>query len=107
MDKKKKLIVYTLGRTPVWASSNPTGSCGNSVAGTAAASGNNGVGVASVAWASLIMPIRVSNTNGAGSTLAMANGLTWAADQGARVANISYAVTLSAAVTSAAQYFQS
>jgi len=33
--------------------------------------------------------------------------LTWAADHGARVANISYIVSDSSAVTSAAQYFQS
>ena len=37
----------------------------------------------------------------------MASGLTWAADHGARVANISYIASTSSSVTSAAQYFQS
>lgn len=80
---------------------------GTGVAGTAAAFSNNGSGVASVAWNCKIMPIRISDLNGYGSISAMANGLTWAADLGVRVANISYRVTTSPTVTSAAQYFQS
>jgi thermitase len=80
---------------------------GTAVAGTAAAASNNGTGVASLAWNCLIMPIRVSDPNGYGSTLAMSQGLIWAADHGARVANISYGVTGSATVTSAAEFFQS
>jgi len=80
---------------------------GTAVAGTAAASSNNGLGVASVAWGCQIMPIRISDPSGFGSLSAMANALTWAADHGARVANISYQVTESSTVQSAAQYFQS
>ena len=80
---------------------------GTAVAGTAAASSNNGLGVASVAWGCQIMPIRISDPSGFGSLSAMANALTWAADRGARVANISYQVTDSLTVRSAAQYFQS
>ncbi len=79
---------------------------GTKVAGTAAAASNNAKGVASVAWGCWIMPVRVSATNGYATYSAIANGLTWAADHGARVANISYAVTNSSTVTSAAQYFQ-
>ena len=37
---------------------------GTKVAGTAAASGNNAVGVAGVAWNAKIMPIRVTDTGG-------------------------------------------
>src|SRR5262249_836915 len=37
----------------------------------------------------------------------VANGLTWAADHGARVANLSYMMTNVATVTTAAKYFQS
>ncbi len=37
---------------------------GTKVAGTAAAAGNNGTGVASVAWNCLIMPVRISDTSG-------------------------------------------
>ena len=80
---------------------------GTAVAGTAAATLNNGTGVASVAGAAKIMPIRVSDLQGYGSWSAFTNGLTWAADRGARVANISYLVSGSASVQSAASYFRS
>jgi len=80
---------------------------GTAVAGTAAASSNNSKGVASPAWGCLIMPIRISDLNGYGSTSLMAKGLTWAADHGARVANISYRVSTSSSITSAANYLQS
>jgi subtilisin family serine protease len=80
---------------------------GTEVAGTAAASGNNGVGMASVALNCSIMPVRISDTSGMGYASTIASGLTWAADHGARVANISYEVTGISTVSSAAQYFQS
>jgi hypothetical protein len=80
---------------------------GTAVAGTAAAAMNNGVGVASVAGQSLIMPVRISDTTGYAYWSTVATGLTWAADNGAKVANISYGgVTGSAAVQSAAQYMK-
>ena len=80
---------------------------GTLVAGTAAASSNNTVGVASVAWGCRVMPVRISDTSGYGYFSTMASGLTWAADHGARVANISYRASTSSTVASAAQYFQS
>ena len=80
---------------------------GTEVAGTIGACTNNGTGVAAVTWNCRIMPIRISATDGSATYSAMAAGLTWAADHGARVANISYMASTSAAVTSAAQYFQS
>jgi subtilisin family serine protease len=80
---------------------------GTAVAGTAAAAGNNGIGVASVAFNCSIMPIRVSDLSGSGYASTIARGLTWAADHGARVANISYEVTGIETVSSAAQYFDS
>jgi len=79
---------------------------GTAVAGTAAATSNNGIGVASVCWSCRIMPVRVSDMSGYATYSSIASGLTWAADHGARVANISYIVSDSSAVTSAAQYFQ-
>ncbi len=78
---------------------------GTMVAGTAAASGNNWTGVASIAWNCLIMPVRISDAKGYASYSDIARGLTWAADRGARVANISYMVTTSSTVTTAAKYF--
>ncbi len=80
---------------------------GTMVAGCAAASSNNGQGVASVAWGVSIMPIKVVGADGVASYSSIASGLTWAADHGARVANISFGVTESATVTSAAKYMQS
>lgn len=80
---------------------------GTKVAGTVAAAANNGIGVAGVAAAARIMPIRISDLTGSASYSAMAQGLTWAADRGARVANISYVAAGSAAVISAANYMKS
>lgn len=79
---------------------------GTGVAGAAAASGNNSLGVASVAFNARIMPVRISRPDGYASFSTIANGLMWAADQGARVANISYAVSGSSTVRSAAQYMR-
>ncbi len=80
---------------------------GTKVAGTAAALSDNGIGVAGVSWNSLIMPIRVTDTAGYATYSSLAAGLNWAADRGARVANMSFDVIGSSTVSSAAQYFQS
>lgn len=80
---------------------------GTPVAGVAGAASNNGIGVASVAWGCGIMPIRISDLTGMASVSNVASGLSWAADHGARVANISYYVTGSKTISSAARYFQS
>lgn len=78
---------------------------GTSVAGAAVARGNNGAGIASVTWQCKIMPVRVSNTSGSATYSAMASGITFAADHGARVANVSYAgAARSATVQTAANY---
>jgi thermitase len=79
---------------------------GTMVAGTAAARGNNGIGVASVAWGCSIMPVRISDIYGYAADSTIASGLTWAADHGARVANVSYNVAGSSTVSRAARYFQ-
>jgi hypothetical protein len=81
---------------------------GTNVAGVAAAAGNNAIGVTSVGYRAKIMPLRVTDTSGNGFFSLMASALTWAADNGARVANISFlGVSLSASVDSAAQYMRS
>lgn len=80
---------------------------GTSVAGVAAAAMNNGIGVAGVAGNANIMPVRISDPSGYALWSTVAQGLTWAADNGARVANISYAVAGSNTVISAANYFRS
>jgi len=80
---------------------------GTAVAGVAGAASNNGIGVASVAWGCMIMPVRISDASGMASASDIASGLSWAADHGARVANISYYITGIKTISSAAKYFQS
>jgi thermitase len=80
---------------------------GTAVAGSAAAASNNAIGVASVAWGCRIMPVRISDSTGMASESAIANGLSWAANHGARVANISYYITGSRTISTAAKSFQS
>jgi subtilisin family serine protease len=81
---------------------------GTQVAGVAAAAGNNGIGVTGVTWKAKVMPIRITDTQGYGYFSMMAQGITYAADRGARVANISFrGVAGSSAVSSAAQYMRS
>lgn len=81
---------------------------GTIVASVAAGAGNNGIGVASVAYGSKIMPIRVTDAAGTAYTSTIASGLTWAADHGARISNISFqGASASATVLSAAQYMRS
>jgi thermitase len=86
---------------------------GTAVAGAAAARSNNGTGVASVAGQAKIMPIRIASYDSAtGSCQAysstIANGITWAADHGARIANVSYGpLAGNATIQSAANYMKS
>jgi thermitase len=85
---------------------------GTAVAGVAAATVNNATGVAGIAGKSKIMPIRIAHydsTNGCYAYFStVASGLIWAADNGARVANVSYSgVGGSSSVMSAANYMKS
>lgn len=81
---------------------------GTAVAGAAAAIANNGTGVVGVAGAAKIMPIRVTDISGYGYYSTVAQGITYAADHGARVANASFAsLYSSSSVQSAAQYMKS
>ena len=77
---------------------------GTWVAGTAAAIGNNQIGVASPAWQCRIMPIRVANEFGWAQVSNIASAIVWAADHGARVANASFSATSYAVVADAARY---
>jgi serine protease len=62
---------------------------GTHVAGTIAQSTNNGRGVAGVAFGASIMPIKVLDARGQGGFDALAQGIIFAADHGARVINLS------------------
>ncbi|MGH9910638.1 MAG: S8 family serine peptidase, partial [Nitrososphaerales archaeon] len=78
---------------------------GTAVAGAAAATTNNGIGVASVAWENKILPIRVTDTNCFASDSTFAKGIIYAADHGARVANASFGPPYNTnTLTNAAKY---
>jgi len=62
---------------------------GTHCAGIAAASTHNGIGIAGVAGAASILPVKVLSKYGFGTELLCGAGLVWAADSGARVASVS------------------
>ncbi|NQU68561.1 MAG: S8 family serine peptidase [Candidatus Marinimicrobia bacterium] len=62
---------------------------GSSCAGIAAAAGNNGVGIAGVAWESSIMSVKVLDSGGSGNDTDIADAITWASDNGADVISMS------------------
>lgn len=82
---------------------------GTAVAGVAAAIGNNGVGIAGVAYQANIMPIQITerSTNGSAYTSDIVAAITYAADNGADVINISYRACNSGSVASAGAYMKS
>jgi thermitase len=62
---------------------------GTHVAGLAAAATNNGIGMAAVAPDARILAVRVLDNNGSGTIADVASGIQYAADQGAKVINLS------------------
>lgn len=62
---------------------------GTAVAGTLAAASNNSLGVSGVTWANPILPVKVLDSTGSGSHSAIASGILYAADHGARIINLS------------------
>jgi|CXWL01.1.fsa_nt_gi thermitase len=62
---------------------------GTHVAGLAAAVTNNATGVAGTGYDCKILPVKVLSGGGSGSWQGVADGITWAADHGANVINLS------------------
>jgi serine protease len=62
---------------------------GTHVAGTIAQTTNNGVGAAGLAFCASLMPVKVLNKQGFGSVANVAEGIRFAADEGAQVINLS------------------
>ncbi|MGZ9585033.1 S8 family peptidase [Paenibacillus marinisediminis] len=87
-DLKGKLIkgfnVINPGQPP-----NDDVGHGTHVAGTIGAHVNNLEGIAGMTWYSPIMPVKVLDNTGAGSSYAVAEGIIYAADHGAKVINMS------------------
>ncbi len=87
-DLRAKLVP---GRDFVDGDSEPRDENGHGthVAGIAAATTSNGIGVAGAAPDAKIMPVRVLDAEGNGDENAIADGIVWAAENGARVVNLS------------------
>jgi serine protease len=62
---------------------------GSHVAGTIAQATNNGIGGAGLAYCVTIMPVKVLAGNGSGTNEGVAEGIRYAADEGAQVINMS------------------
>lgn len=62
---------------------------GSHCAGIAAAITNNATGVAGVGFNCSLMPVKVLNSGGSGTLQNVANGINWAADNGANVLSLS------------------
>jgi thermitase len=80
---------------------------GTAVAGLIAARADNALGISGVCPRCSVMPVKVTTAAGTASDSAVAAGLTWAVDHGARVVNISlggtsFSQTIDAAVRYAA-----
>ncbi len=80
---------------------------GTMVAGVAAATVNNSAGVAGVAGAASIMPLKVTDASGVGYWSAMVSAINYARSNGCRVANLSFEnMPLSEAISSACAAFK-
>ncbi|HWS32323.1 MAG TPA: S8 family serine peptidase [Actinoplanes sp.] len=78
---------------------------GTHVAGTIAALTGNDVGVSAVAPDARILPVKVLSDSGSGSMADAAEGIVWAADNGAQIINMSLGGTTKvAAVSNAIAY---
>jgi serine protease len=62
---------------------------GTHVAGTIAQTTNNGVGTAGLAYCATLMPIKVLSKQGFGTVANVAEGIRFAADEGAQIINMS------------------
>jgi subtilisin family serine protease len=78
---------------------------GTAVAGVIAARTQNHQGQAGMCWKCSIMPVKVLDQNGSGTTSTIAAGIVWAVNHGAQVVNLSLGGAGSTqALTDAAQY---
>ncbi len=62
---------------------------GTWVAGIIAATANDDYGIAGISWTDKILPVKIMNSSGSGSSSDLTAGIIWAADRGAEVINMS------------------
>lgn len=92
----------TADNTTNWSPVHPHGTM---VAGAMAASTNNRIGVAGVAWGGKIAPVRITNApEGWAYVSDAAECITYLADRGVRAANLSYRMAEYDAISAAAEY---
>jgi thermitase len=78
---------------------------GTMVAGIIGAVTNNSTGIAAMCWGCVVLPVKVLDANASGSYTNMAAGISYAADHGARVINVSAGgSTASSTLQSAVDY---
>jgi len=75
------------------AANNDTQGHGTGVAGVVGMIGNNGKGGAGINWNASIINVKVDDAKGVLSTANIAKGIMWAADNGARIINLSLGMT--------------
>jgi len=82
---------------------------GTGTAGTLGAVGNNATGVAGANWSVGIIPVRIaiSDSNASAYISTMATCIEYAADQGARIVNLSYGGIQYSTIDAAASYLRS
>lgn len=77
-----------VGSCPNYLTQDPDGH-GTHVAGIVGAITHNSLGVAGVSWGADLFSVKVLNDDGSGYYSWIANGIVWAADNGAEIINIS------------------
>lgn len=87
-DLRDKLVTGTSFVTGAYSAQDDHGH-GTHVAGIAAASTNNGIGMAGVSWGARLMPVKVLDSSGAGTYAELINGIYYAAHHGAQILNMS------------------
>jgi thermitase len=66
---------------------------GTMVAGVIAARPDNGLGGAGICWSCRVMPVKVLGADGSGTAAAIADGIRYAADNGASVISMSFVLS--------------
>jgi thermitase len=66
---------------------------GTMVAGVIAARPDNGLGGAGICWTCRVMPVKVLGADGSGTSVAIAQGIRYAADNGANVISMSFVLS--------------